>query len=39
MMLAKKFGPNFLERRTSEVRGVFGPGSYPKASWYGKSVC
>ncbi len=35
-------GPGFTyfrELRTSEVRGIFGPGSYPRASWYGKSVC
>ncbi len=31
--------PNFSELRTSEVRGIFGLGSYPKASWYGKSGC
>ena len=25
--------------RKSEVRDAFGPGCYPKASWYGKSFC
>lgn len=29
----------FRDARTSEVTAISGPGSYPKASWHGKSVC